>query len=127
MPYSTNGAVIHLEVDPPAAVERYVSFMLIEMSLAPTANRVLRRSEALPPVVVKQQTAQPAPLEEVLNKLKIMSNLKPKTYRKPVDGTITVTIGEFTQPPFKFLCHFDDKSDVCCTIRMERPEAEKDG
>jgi hypothetical protein len=81
------------------------------------ATRVLKRSEPLPVLTFRTETAEPPTLEEVLNALKDKCGINAKWHRGPVDGTIPIGIQGV---PCTVLCRFDDASDICCQIRPER-------
>jgi hypothetical protein len=100
----------------PTPARQYVGFMLLGMFQSKTETRSLNRSEALLPLTAGKQTAEPPPLDDVLNRLKVLCNLKPKAYKKPVDGVFDIQIQNV---PCKVTCHFDDRADTCCVIRLE--------
>ena len=96
---------------------RYVNLMLLQMFEDGSTTQVLRRSEQLPTVTFESQTVEPPPLQDVLNRLKNMCRLDPHADSAVLDGTVDVTINKM---PCKLLCRFDDDSDACCQIRLER-------
>jgi hypothetical protein len=101
----------------PTAVSRYVNLMLLRMFEDGSTLRVLRQSEQLPILALASQTAEPPALEDVLNRLKIMCRLDPHADSAVIHGTVDVTIN---RTPCKLLCRFDNNSDACCQIRLER-------
>jgi hypothetical protein len=104
-------------------VTRYVNLLLYQMFREGAKTRVLRRSEPLPALTVESETITAPPLEDVLDRLKFMTGLDPRTRRTPIESTIRLTFGG-TEPsagvPHNVVCQFDDKSDTCCQIRLER-------
>jgi hypothetical protein len=114
-----------LDFDPPSPAERYVNCILAAMAREGASPRTLRRSEPLPPIILAAETIKPIALDEAVSRLKVMCGLKPRAYRKPVDGIMNLTIVEYGSTPFRFRCHFDDKSDACCEIRLDTVEIEK--
>ncbi len=107
----------------PTPVSRYVNVMLYQMFATGPKARVLRRSEALPTLTIGSETITAPPLEEVLDRLKFMCGLDPRARHIPVEGTAHITFkekGTSTEAPYKAVCQFDDKSDTCCQIRLER-------
>jgi hypothetical protein len=101
----------------PTPVNRYVNTMLLQMFENGPATRVIRQSEPLPVLTFRTETAEPPPLEDVLSHLKDKCRIKPKRHSDPVEGTIHIGIQGV---PCKVLCRFDDGSDTCCELRLER-------
>ncbi|MCL5281785.1 MAG: hypothetical protein M1376_17955 [Planctomycetes bacterium] len=101
----------------PTPLSHYVGLMFLQMFEDGPPNRVLRRSEPLPVVTFKTDTAEPPPLEDVLNHLKSGCRINPKNHSGSLDGTIYVGIQGV---PCKVQCRFDDSSEVCCQLRLER-------
>ncbi len=116
--------LVQYNLEPPTPAERYAGLLLLEMCRDGRDTRILSRSKPLAPIVLKQETLEPPPLAEVVDRLKNKCGLKPKTYRKPVAGTIHLTTHADKLGPrqFQFTCHFDDSSEACCTIRMVTEE-----
>jgi len=84
---------------------------------------VLRRSESLPVLTIGSQTITAPPLEDVLDRLKFMCRLDPRPRGTLIEGTTHITFkdGELsTGVPYRVSCQFDDKSDTCCQIHLER-------
>ncbi len=121
--------ILHLTCNPPTPAERYVNLLLMEMSPDGLGTRTLKRSEILPSIRFRDEKVEPPPVDDVVNRLKLMCALKPRRYRKPVDGTmgLTLNLNELGPRQFKVTCHFDDQADACCTIRMEPAEAGEEG
>ena len=109
--------------DPPAPAERYVNLMLLKMSRNGLSSRTIKRSETLPSIRLKDETVEPPPVDEVTNRLKFMCALKPRAYRKPIDGSFDIQV---QRVHYKVTCHFNDGSDPCCTIHMEIAQTAKD-
>jgi hypothetical protein len=70
-------------------------------------------------ITVKTDRAEPPPLEQVVNDLKKKCGIDPGSRSGPVEGTITIHVG-IQRVPCKILCRFDDNSDTCCQLRLER-------
>jgi hypothetical protein len=95
---------------------RYVNFMLMQMFGNEETLRVLKRSEPLPPITLGTDTAAPASLEDVLNRLKFMCNVKRHRSAGVTEGTTELFID---RSPHKLQCCFDDYADICCEMRLE--------
>jgi hypothetical protein len=107
----------------PTPASRYVNAMLIQMFERGPKTRVLWRSQSLPTLTLAAETVETPPLEDVLGRLKFMCQLDPGTCRTPTEGAIHITFkgeGPSAEEPYQVLCQFDDKSDACCQIRLER-------
>jgi hypothetical protein len=100
----------------PTAVDRYVSLLLLQMFETGPTTRVLRRSEPLPAVTFETETAEPLSLEEVLDHLKDKCGFNPQT-AGPLEGTLPLSI---QQIPCTLRCRFDDRTDACCVIVLEK-------
>lgn len=107
--------VIGPEIPTPAS--RYVNFMLLQMFQKGETTRILKQAERLPTLTLESGTAEPPPLQEVLNRLKTLCRLDAKSDRALADGTIDVKINGM---PCKVLCRFDKDADACCQMRLER-------
>jgi hypothetical protein len=107
----------------PTPASRYVHAMLFQMFERGPKTRMLWRSQSLPTLTLGAETVETPPLEDVLDRLKFMCRLDPRTCRTPPEGTIHITFkgkGSPAEEPHQVLCQFDDKSDPCCQIRLER-------
>lgn len=80
-------------------------------------REVIEKAKRLAAVTFRNDRAEPPPREEVLNRLKQMCMLDPKECSRPTDGTIHI---EIQHTPCRILCQFDDTSDICCRMQMER-------
>jgi hypothetical protein len=103
--------------EPFTPVNRYVSLLLLEMTKSDSCTKVLSRNEKLSPLTDGSQIIQPPSINAVLKRLKQICGLKSKAYSSPIEGTILVKIQGRT---FNIQCLFDEPSDVCCRIKMER-------
>jgi hypothetical protein len=103
--------------EPFTPVNRYVNLLLLEMSKTDSCTKVLSRNETLTPLTDGFQIIQPPSINAVLKRLKQMCSLKRKSYSSPIEGQIPVMIEGRT---FSVQCHFDESSDICCRIKMER-------
>ena len=102
---------------PSTPVTRYINCMLIQLSEADSQTKVLNRDKELPPLTVASHTAEPPPLDAVVEKLIEMCNLEPGPHSTPVEGTVSCTIQGVS---FDVKCNFDDAAEACCWLRMER-------
>jgi hypothetical protein len=107
--------LVSLQIPTPAS--RYVMLMFLQMFEDSPATRTLRRSEPLPVVTFGMETAEPPALEEVLSHVRGKCMPPLKHNRGPAEGTINLTI---QGTPCRVLCRFDDDSDTCCQIQLER-------
>ncbi len=115
------GTMTSLEI--PTPVTRYVNLMLVQMFKEGIQTRILRRSEPLPTLTIGSEAITAPPLGDVLDRLKFMSGLNLRTRRTPLESTIRIMFkdgGLSAAMPHKVVCQFDDKSDACCQIRVER-------
>jgi hypothetical protein len=91
--------------------------MLLQMFEDGPATRLVKRSEPLPTLTFKTATAEPPPLEDVLNHLKGMCGIHLQRRSGPADGTINIRI---QRTPCRVLCRFNEEADTCCEIRLEQ-------
>ena len=103
--------------EPSTQVNLYVNLLLLQMSETDSCTKVLIRNEKLIPLTDGFQIIQPPSINAVLKRLKELCGLKRKAHSSPIEGTIPVTIQGRT---FSVQCLFDESSDVCCRIKMER-------
>jgi hypothetical protein len=101
----------------PTPISRYVGLMLFQMFEDGPATRVLKRSEPLPVLTFRTERAEPPPLADVLKDLMRICGINAKHHSGMADGTIHIGI---QRVPCKVFCHFDDSSNVCCELRLER-------
>jgi len=103
--------------EPFTPVNRYVNLLLLQMSKTDSCTKVIRRNEKLIPLTDGYQIIQPPSINAVLKRLRELCGLKRKAHSAPIEGKIPVTIEGRT---FSVQCFFDESSDVCCRIQMER-------
>jgi hypothetical protein len=113
---SRSHSIVFLSTTPPSPAHRYANLMLMKMSLDQEWTRTLRRCEELGPLSNGKETVEPPPFDDLVNRLKTMCGRKTLTHKEPIDASFNIGINRV---PWKVLCHFDDQSDACCTIRME--------
>lgn len=103
--------------EPATPVNCYVDLLLLEMSKTDSCTKVLSRNEKLTPLNDGSQIIQSPSINAVLKRLKQLCGLKSKSHSSPIEGTIPAVI---QGKSFSVHCKFDESSDVCCRIRMER-------
>jgi hypothetical protein len=103
--------------EPATPVNRYVNLLLLQMSESDSCTKVLSRSEKLIPLTDGSKIIQPPSINAVLKRLKELCGIKRKAHSSPIEVTIPVTIQGRT---FNIQCLFDESSDICCRIKMER-------
>jgi hypothetical protein len=119
---STSGTIRFATSGSFTPTDRYLNLMLVQMFKDGSTTRVLKRSEPLPVIVTSEgETIAPPPLEDVLDRLHAMCELDHRIGRSCVKGTIDMVF-QPTRCHYKALCRFDDDSDACCEIRLERLE-----
>jgi hypothetical protein len=96
-----------------------VSLMLFQMFESGPATRILRRSEPLPPLTFKTETAAAQPFEEIVRHLKARCGLDPQGAGS-LEGAMHLSI---QRTPCTIRCRFDDRADACCEIVLEKTQA----
>ena len=114
------------EFEAPTPITMYVNLLLIQISKNSSSNYVIKRSEELAPMTIGSEIIEPPSLEEVLNRLKELCDLKHRDFQETVEGTLNLTIHEndFEKKDYVAYIRFDNKSDECCRIRMVRTNKE---
>lgn len=119
---STSGTIRFATSGSFTPTDRYVNLMLVQMFKDGSSTRVLKRSEPLPAILTSEgETVAPPPLTDVLNRLRAICQSNDRVGHGCVEGTIDMVF-EPTRCNYKALCRFDDDSDACCQIRLERLE-----
>lgn len=101
----------------PTPASRYVSFMLLQMLETGSTTQVLRRSDPLPALHFRGETAEPLQFQNVLDHLRTQCGLGLIRTSGPMDGTFDATV-QGTR--CRILCQFNNSEDVCCEIRLEK-------
>ena len=108
--------------DPLTPLKIYVNLLLIKIAKTNPTTYILKRSEALPSLTLASETIEIPSIEDVVDRLKELCDLKPCDDQQTVDSTINLTIQEnaYLYNKYNVYMHFDNKSDECCQIRIVR-------
>jgi hypothetical protein len=109
-------------IQTPSPAGRYANILLLQMFRDGSTTRTLKRSEPLTDLTLDDETVAAPPLDDLLAELKKRCGLPPKPSRRPVEGTIEMTIDT---SPCTLHGRFDDRAEVCCTLHLERGQEER--
>lgn len=107
--------------EPSTPVTLYVNLLLLQMSKTDSFTKVISRSEELIPLTDGSKIIQPPSINAVIERLKELCGLKRRAHSAPIEGKIPVKIQDKT---FSVQCLFNESSDVCCRIKLERAKEE---
>lgn len=106
-----------MSIQNPSPAGRYANVLLLQMFRDGLTTRTLKRSDPLTDLTLDDETVAPPPLDDLLAELKKKCGLPPKPSRRPIEGTIEMTIDT---SPCTLHGRFDDRAEVCCTLHLER-------
>lgn len=112
--------------DPPTPIKIYVNLLLTRISKNNPSTYVIKRSEILPSLTLESEIIETPSIEDVVDRLRELCDLKPCDDQQTDEGIINLTIQEnaYLYNKYNVYVHFNNKSDECCQIRMVRTNKE---
>ena len=104
----------------PPEVE-YINLLIRGMVKSNTLSLTIKMSEPLPEVSPLDGDAPSSTFTDAINRLKVMSGLKPVEHEEPVDGVIRMFVKSV---PHQVKTHFEDnRDDPWCRIDIIKDDS----